>query len=234
MPVMPQQFPCKCIPNRGILAGRGEGDSLGQKVCEHRQVVMSLAPVHLVGAHPHHVLEAQPLIRRLHKSEEHPPDPRVALAEDLTGTLHWHLPHEGQGECLDLRSEVLAAPLSGRGYSVHRAVVPTAVAGQGAHNHTLLVEDIQAAPLHRLDVVVAGHRGSGACTLLRPQVRRFLHFQHKRRGVRVKLCLHHTPVLAQPEQLQTARKLFCQICRSSLKIQNVLFAGWPCRWLQTK
>jgi hypothetical protein len=79
---------------------------------------------------------------------------------------------------------------------------------------TLLVEDFQAAPLHRLDVVVAGHRGSGACTLLRPQARRFLHFQHERRGVRIKPRLHHTPSLTQPKQLSKSL-LRCHRQRSS-------------------
>ncbi len=122
MPVVSLQFPSKCFPNRGILAGRGEENSLGHQIGKHRQVVVSLAPVHLVGTHPYHILKAQPLIRRLHVGEEHPPHPRIALTEDLTGTLHRHLPHEGQGECLELLSEVLAAPLPGgaHGTPCHR------------------------------------------------------------------------------------------------------------------
>jgi hypothetical protein len=214
MPVVPQQFPSKCLPNRGILAGGGEEDSLGHQIGKHRQLIVSLAPVHLVGTHPSHVLGAQPLIRRLHVGGEHPPHARVALAEDLTGTLHRHLPHEGQGECLEVLSAVLAAPLPGRGHSVHRAVVPTAAAGQREQDDAILVEDVQMAPLQRFDVVIAGHRGSCPRTLLRPQVRRFLHFQHERRGVRVKPCLHHTPGLTQPQQL-SKRLLRCHRQRSS-------------------
>ncbi len=70
MPVMTQQFRSKSLPNRRILAGSGEEDSLGQQVSEHRQVVVPFAPVYLVGPHPDHVLEAQPLIRRLHVGEK--------------------------------------------------------------------------------------------------------------------------------------------------------------------
>ncbi len=40
------------------------------------------------GTHPHHGVEAQSRMRRLHVGEEHPPHPRVALAQDLAGTLH--------------------------------------------------------------------------------------------------------------------------------------------------
>jgi len=36
MPVVTQQFRSKSLPNRGILAGRGGDDSLGQQVSEHR------------------------------------------------------------------------------------------------------------------------------------------------------------------------------------------------------
>ena len=80
MPVMTQQFRSKSLTNRGILAGRGEEDTLGRQVSEHRQIVVPFAPVHLVATNPNHVLEAQPLIRRLHVGEKHPPQPRGSLA----------------------------------------------------------------------------------------------------------------------------------------------------------
>ncbi len=143
----------------------GEEDSLGRQIGKHRQVIVSLAPVHLVGTHPYYVLEAQPFIRRLHVGEENLLHPRVALAEDLNGTLHRHLPHGGQGACLELLSELLAAPLLGPGHTVHLAIVGSAPARQSAQNHALLVEDTLVALVHRLDVVVAGHRGSGARAL---------------------------------------------------------------------
>jgi hypothetical protein len=79
MPVVPQQFRSKSLPNRGILAGSGEEDPLGQQVSEHRQIVVSFAPVHLVGPHPNHVLEAQPLIRRLHGNRPAPVKPPFPL-----------------------------------------------------------------------------------------------------------------------------------------------------------
>ncbi|MEY4692496.1 MAG: hypothetical protein RIT19_2821 [Verrucomicrobiota bacterium] len=169
---MPQQFRSKSRPNRGVLTGRSEGDPLGQQVSEHRQVVVPLAPVHLVGTPPNHGVETQPLIRRLHVGEEHPPHSRVALAEDLAGTLHGHLTHQGHGEGLELLGEVLAATLPGRGHTVHLAVVATASPRQGTHDYALHVEDVEVPPLHRLDMVVAGHRGPGARAFLRPQVRR--------------------------------------------------------------
>ena len=39
--------------------------------------------------------------------------PCVALTEDLAGTLHQHLAHEGQSESFELLGEVLAAPSHG-------------------------------------------------------------------------------------------------------------------------
>jgi hypothetical protein len=177
MPVMTQQFRSKSLPNRGILAGRGEEDPLGQQVSEHRQVVVSFAAVHLVGTHPYHLVEAQPRMRRLDVGGEHPPHPRVALAKDVASTLDRHLPHQGQSEGLELLGKVLAAPLLGRSHTVHLDVIATPAPRQRADDHALLVEDIQMPPLHRLDMVVAGHRGSCPSTFLRPQLGRFFHLQ---------------------------------------------------------
>jgi hypothetical protein len=50
--------------------------------------------------------------------EKHPPHPRVALAEDLAGPLHGHLPHQGHGEGLELMGEVLAATFRGKAHTI--------------------------------------------------------------------------------------------------------------------
>jgi hypothetical protein len=81
MPVVPQHILSRWIPNRRILAGRGEDYALGQQVCEHRQLVVSLAPVYLDSFHPHDVPKGQPLMCRLHIGEEHPQHSRVALTK---------------------------------------------------------------------------------------------------------------------------------------------------------
>ena len=201
MPVVTQQFRSKSLPNRGILAGRGEEDSLGQQVSEHRQVVVPFAPVHLVGTHPDHVIEAQPRMRRFHVGEKHPPHSRVALPEDLASTLDRHLAHEGQSEGFELLGEVLAASLPRRSHTIHLTVIAPAPPWQSAHDHALLVEDIQMPPLHRLDVVVADHRGSCPSTFLRPQLGRFLNLQEKCGGLRLKPRLHYLPALPKPKQL---------------------------------
>ena len=107
---IPQHFPSKCLPNRETFLGRGKQHPLGHQVGKHRQVIVSFAPAHLVGTHLHHVVEAQPRMRRLHRAQEHPPCPRVALAEDLAGTLDRHLTHLGHCEDLELLGEVLYAP----------------------------------------------------------------------------------------------------------------------------
>lgn len=43
---------------------------------------------------------------------EHSSHPSVALAGDLAGTLHGHLPLSGQGEGIEVLGEVIAAPIS--------------------------------------------------------------------------------------------------------------------------
>ncbi len=111
MPVVPQLFRSKSCPNGGVLTGRSKEAPLGHKISKHCQVVVPFGPVHLVGSHPHHVVEAQPGMSRFHVCEEHPPHPPVAFAEDLAGTLHRHLFHQGHGKGLKLLGEVLATPL---------------------------------------------------------------------------------------------------------------------------
>jgi hypothetical protein len=133
--------------------------------------------------------------------EEYPPHPRVALAEDLAGTLHRHLPHQGHGEGLELLGEVLAAPLPLWGHTVHLAVIAAAFSRQSAHDDALLVENVEVPRLHRLDMVAAGHMGPGPSTLLRPQVRRLLHLQKEGRGTCLKLSLPNTPCLSKLQQL---------------------------------
>jgi hypothetical protein len=56
-------------------------------------------------------------------SGEHLPHPRVALAENMTGPIHEHLTHQGNGEGFELISEVLSATLRGRSHTVHLALV---------------------------------------------------------------------------------------------------------------
>ena len=208
MAVVSQQFRSKSLPNRGVLTGRSAEDPLGHKISEHRQVIVPFAPVHLVGTHPNHGVEAQPRMCRLHVGEEHPLHPRVALAEDLAGTLHGHLTHQGHCEGLEFLGEVLAATLPGRGHTVHLAVVATASSRQRTDDHALLVEDVEVPPLHRLDMVVAGHRGPGSGALLRPQLGRLLNLQHEGRRTCLKPRLHHTPGFAKPQQL-SKRLLGC-------------------------
>ena len=103
---------------------------------------MPQATVHLVVSHPHHVREAQPRMRRLYVSDEDSLHLRVALAENLVGTLDGHLTHQDDGEGLELLGEMLAKPFSGRDHTVHRAVFATAPSRPGTHGDTLLVEEV--------------------------------------------------------------------------------------------
>ena len=201
MPVVSQQFPSKSLPNRGVLTGRREENPHGHKISKHRQIIVTLAPVHLVGSHPHHGVETQLLIRRLHVGEEHPPHPRVALAEDLAGTLHGHLTHQGHGEGLELLGEVLAATLPGRGDSIDLAIVATASSRQRTDDHALLVEDVEMPPLHRLDMVVSGHLRPRPGAFLRPQLAALLCPQDERPGTGFEPRFHNSLRLPKPQQL---------------------------------
>ncbi len=118
MPVVKQQFRSKNLPNRGIPTGLDEEDPLGQQVSEHRQVVVPFAPVHLVATDPDHVAKAQPCMRRFHVGEEHSPNPRVSLVEDLANTLDRHLAHEGHSEGFELLGEVFAASFPRRSHTL--------------------------------------------------------------------------------------------------------------------
>ena len=169
---------------------------------------MPFAPFYFVGTHTNHVLKAQPPPRRLHVGEEHPPHPRVALAEDLAGTLHGDLPHQGSSEDFELQSEVLAASLSRRGHLVHLAVIAPVPPRQRTHNQALPVEDIQMTLLHRLDMVVEGYRGSVPSTFFSRQLVRLLIFQKICAGILLKPRIQHRPTLPKPPFLvETAKNL---------------------------
>jgi hypothetical protein len=63
---------------------------------------------------------------------------------------------------LKYRVKCVLPPLPWRGHTVNRVIVPSAAARQDAEDHELLAEDIQLEPLHRFNVVVAGHWNSAA------------------------------------------------------------------------
>ena len=64
-------------------------------------------------------------------------------------------------------------------------------------------------PLHRLDMVVAGHRAPGSVALLRPPQRdNLLNLQHEPRGACINSRLDYTPSLTKPQQL-SKRLLWC-------------------------
>ena len=87
---------------------------------------MTFAPVYLIGTNPNHGVESRLRINSLHLAEEYPPHPRAALAEDLAGTPHGHLPDQVYGEGLELIGEVLAAALPWWCNSINLAIVAKA------------------------------------------------------------------------------------------------------------
>jgi hypothetical protein len=106
-------------------------------------------------------------MRRLHVGGEPTPHTRVALAEDLTDTLHGTLPHQGCGDCLKLLREMLDASLSGRCETVDLPIVPKTPSRQPTNDHALLVEEVKMPALQRFDTAMKAHMGHGSATLLR-------------------------------------------------------------------
>lgn len=135
IPDVPLQFVSESRLNPAVLTGRAAEISLGHQVREHRQVVVPFAQVHLVASHPDHGVGDKPRMRGHQVGKKHPPHPRVALAADLASTLDQDLPHQSQGEGLELLYEVFAAPLPGQGRTVRLAVVARASSPQGAAVH---------------------------------------------------------------------------------------------------
>lgn len=66
---------------------------------------------HIPRSHRDPGTEPQPRVRRLHVSEEHPLQPHLALADDLSYSLHWPIPHQVVREGLESLGEVLDIPL---------------------------------------------------------------------------------------------------------------------------
>ena len=165
MAVVPQQFRSKSRPNRGVLTGRNEEDPLGKQISKHRQVIVPLAPVHLVGTHPNHGVETQALAGRRNLSDEHPPHPPRSRRGS---SRHVSLASPASGSRRRPRTPASSAwsALPGRGHTVHLAVVATASSRQRTHDHALLVENVKVPTLNRLDMVVANHRGPGARSFL--------------------------------------------------------------------
>jgi hypothetical protein len=101
----------------------------------------------------------------------------------------------------ELLGEVLAATLPGRCDSIDLAIIATASSRQPTDYQALLVQDVKVPPLHRLDMVAAGHRGHGSRAFLRPQGSVVLDLQYEGRRTRHKPLFHHTPSLPKPKQL---------------------------------
>ena len=58
MPVMLEQLLRKPLPHRRVFALHRQQHALGDQIHKHRQVVVPLLAVHLIGPHPDHVLPA--------------------------------------------------------------------------------------------------------------------------------------------------------------------------------
>ena len=138
-----------------VLAFGGKEHAPFDQVGEHGQVFMPLAHAHLIDADAADVAEVRLGIGRAHLPEEHPPQPRVRLADQFAYFAHGHFTHEQQGEGFKLLGEVRAQPLPGRAHPENVAALAALAAGQPAGDLAAMLEDIEMPPGERLGVVVA-------------------------------------------------------------------------------
>ena len=141
-----------------------------------------------------------------HIRESLPPSIRLAR---FTGISRIRVTARGSNS----RVKFLLRPSPRRPDAVHHAVLATAPSRQRANDHTLLVDDIEMPPLHRLVMVVTGNRGRNLATLLRPQRNRLLQLQHEPRGPCIKPLLDYTP--SHPKYQQLSKLLLQRHRRSS-------------------
>lgn len=199
--VVPQQSLSKIDPTEGGLSESGQAHFLGDQVQKHCQVVVPFGPVHLIDSHSHHTVEAQPSMRRINVGEDQLPLARVAPDVDLIGTLRDQLTHQGYGEGLELLGKVLTAPLRRRCDREDLASVATAFSRQDTSDYALFVVDVTVPPVHRLDMVVANHRGVYPGNLLRLQLGGLFDLKDGRLGACLKPRFHQTPNPPKPQQL---------------------------------
>jgi hypothetical protein len=81
----------------------------------------------------------------------------------------------------------------------HLTVVAPSPSRQRTNNHAFFVEDVEAPPLHRVAMVVAGHRSPSANAFLRLQIDSLLHGRDELRGIGLEPRFHHSPCLLKPQ-----------------------------------
>src|SRR5260370_36541391 len=96
---------------------------------------------------------------------------------------------------------MLPPPLPGRWHPVTAPILAAPASGQGAHDHALLVEDVEVPPLHRLNVVITGDRLPAPGGLFSPQSLGFAHTNHKRIPFHFVVSTDHSPTRTQSQQL---------------------------------
>lgn len=183
MAIVQAQRRSKVVETPMIAARGGEEHAALDQVGKDCEVVLSFADVHLVHSDPDHFGEIQNRVGIANVRPQQTPQTGIALAEDLPGPRHRHLPHQGQGERLELLGEVLTLALPGR-RNRPNLVTPLATSPrQRAENFGSLPEGIQMPPSSRFGVVVADHRrpftGTFRTLQTRPEPLGLLHHDQK-------------------------------------------------------
>lgn len=104
---------------------------------------MPLGLVHLVGSHPHQVVEPQQCTRRPQGDAKHPPHAWVAFTGNLTGPLRGHLTYQGHEEYLALPGEAFDALHQGPGGAADLAGVAAEPPRQRSHDHVPLLKSFR-------------------------------------------------------------------------------------------
>jgi hypothetical protein len=177
MPVMIAQFIGKSFPNADVFALNRQQHPLGLQVHKHRQVIVSLLPVHLVGTHPNDIFPAQISPCRIHMGKQCPPQFLVGFPQNLPRLFDRHFPHQRQGKGLKLLGQPPAAPLPRRMHRVNFLAFLTLPAGQRTRNLRLQLARVEMPPPAFRRVIIPAHSLATAIrtAFLLPQGRRFLH-----------------------------------------------------------
>src|SRR5690242_7901238 len=84
----------KACPGLFIFSFSSKNHPLSQQISKYTDILMPLTDAHLIDSHTAHVGQIQFRIGAVHMSEEHSPEPRVALLSHFSHFSHRHLPHQ--------------------------------------------------------------------------------------------------------------------------------------------
>jgi hypothetical protein len=131
---------------------------------------------------------------------------RVTLLVPSAHARFRHLAHERQRKGFKFLAEMFTAPFPRRRDPIDLSAAAAPASRQRTHNHALLVEHVEVAPLHRFDMVMATHRLTAFGTLLRPKRFGLANTDYKSVLVCFIFGAHNLPT--RPKSQQLLKRLF--------------------------